>query len=281
VHVQTILTINAACIAPGKVQKGPAPADLLDVPRFASEHLGLRGMNLPAAMLRGKTRSDLEKLRDRADKAGCPILVLVDDLPLDFLRDTASCGDRLFAFAGAAQSLGCNSVGMTPTGVGSIDAIERYGKAIKQSMQRIERMDVNTLLRPSDPVLADAANYAELIKKVGGFRIGALPSFAYAHGSGDLQGALRRVAPYASAAIEATVKTFTRAGTHKEWDLADAISAIQSVGYGNTLCIDYVGTADPVAPIEKAVAIITELLAERDADDEEDDPVAAVGGDEE
>jgi hypothetical protein len=42
-----------------------------------------------------------------------------------------------------------------------------------------------------------------------------------------------------------------------------------------------VGTADPVAPIERAVALLTELLAEKDADDEEDDPVAAVGGDEE
>ena len=51
---------------------------------------------------------------------------------------------------------------------------------------------------------------------------------------------------------------------------------------GQTIyAIDYVGTADPVAPIEKAVALITELLAEKDADDEEDDPVAAVGGDEE
>jgi hypothetical protein len=280
VQVQTILTINAGCIAPGRIQKGPAPADLHDVPRFAAEHLGLRGMNLPAVMLRGKTRTELERLRDRADKAGCPILVLVDDLPLDFRRENATCADRLFALAGAAQSLGCNSVAMTPTAIGSVEALEAYGKAIKQAMQRIERMDVNTLLRPSDPVIADAGAYAELIKKVGGFRIGALPSFAYAHGSGDLQGALRRVAPYASAAIEATVRTFTRAGTHKEWDLADAVSAIQSVGYGNTLCIDYVGTADPVAPIEKAMAMLAELLEEREADDE-DDPSAGVEGDEE
>ncbi|MBM4111444.1 MAG: hypothetical protein FJ254_08845 [Phycisphaerae bacterium] len=279
-HIQNILTINAACIAPGKVQKGPAPTDLLDVPRFAAEYLGLRGMNLPGTMLRGKTRTDLEKLRDRADKAGCPILVLVDDHPLDFLREPTHCGDRLLMFAGAAQSLGCNSVGMTPAGIESVDSIERYGRAIKQSMQRIERMDVNTLLRPMDTILNDPVNFTELIKKVGGFRIGALPSFAYAHNSRDLQGALRRVAPYASASIEATVKTFTRAGTHKEWDLADAISAIRSVGYGNTLCIDYVGTADPVAPIEKAVALFAELLAEKDADDDAG-PGPTDGGDQE
>ena len=39
----------------------------------------------------------------------------------------------------------------------------------------------------------------ELIKKVGGFRIGSLPDFKLAHETGDFISALRRLAPYAGA----------------------------------------------------------------------------------
>lgn len=277
-HVQSILTINAACIAPGKVQKGPAPADLFDVPRFAAEQLGLRGLNLPVTLLRGMTHRQLETFRDRADRAHCPILVLVDETPRDFVAAAAECAELLVRFASVAQALGCGSIAMTPSGIGSTDALEPYGKAVKRAMQRIERMEINTLLRPGDPVLANAEGLAELVKKVGGFRIGALPSFSYAHGSGDLQGALRRLAPYASASIEASIKTFARTGAHKEWDLEEAVGAIRSVGYTNTLCIDYQGTADPVAPIRKAVEALTALLLSEDEAEEADDAEAPERG---
>ncbi len=272
-----MLTINAACIAPGKIQKGPAPTDLFDVPRFASEYLGLRGINLPAVLLRGATNSAITKLRDCADRANCPILVLVDETPTDYAAGGAKSVERLQAFARIAQALGCSSVAVSPAGIGGREGIEQHGKAIKAAIQGVERLEVNVLMRPVDPALSDPSVFTELIKRVGGFRIGALPSFQYAAASGDLAGALRKVAPYSSAAIEATTKTIQKAGTHKEWNFEHAIDAIRSVGYANTICIDYIGTADPVGPIEKAMSLLTELLVERD---EEPDPAVTADAEE-
>ena len=63
------------------------------------------------------------------------------------------------------------------------------------------------------------------------------------------------LAPYAGA-IEATVEGFSKKGAHKTYDLAACVTAVRSVGFVNTLAIDYTGAADPVANIEMARDIL-------------------------
>ena len=98
-----------------------------------------------------------------------------------------------------------------------------------------------------------------LLKRIGGFRVGSLPDFAHAAASGDLVQALRMLAPYAGA-VHATVDTFDRKGRHKSYDLAQGVEAIRSVGFVNTLAIDYIGSGDPVANIEKARQILVDAI---------------------
>ena len=57
---------------------------LFDLPEFAIKQLLLRGLNVEASMLAGRSLQDLDRLRDRADKAACPFLVLVEENPLPF-----------------------------------------------------------------------------------------------------------------------------------------------------------------------------------------------------
>ena len=91
----------------------------------------------------------------------------------------------------------------------------------------------------------------DLLKRIGGFRIGSLRSFGHAAESGDLVEELRKLAPYAGA-VHATVQGFDKKGRHEKFDLAEGVAAIRSVGFLNTLAIDYIGTGDAVANIELA-----------------------------
>ena len=98
---------------------------------------------------------------------------------------------------------------------------------------------------------AERAHDAELIKKVGGFRIGAMP--IYGGGSSeevDLE-VLRKLAPYAGA-IHMVVRKFTAKGKHKGYELGEAIATIRRVGYLNTVTIDYDGDGDPSKDILSA-----------------------------
>jgi hypothetical protein len=98
---------------------------------------------------------------------------------------------------------------------------------------------------------------------VGGFRIGSLPDFGHAERSGDLTGALRKLAPYAGA-VHATVDGFDKKGKHKGFDLAACVDAIRSVGFKNTLAIDFTGNGDPMENIERAREVLQTAI---DAED--------------
>ena len=86
-----------------------------------------------------------------------------------------------------------------------------------------------------------------------------MPDFAHAAASGDAVETLRRLTPYAGV-VHATVQGFDEKGAHLGYDLAQCVAAIRSVGFLNTLSIDYVGNGDPVANIEKARVILQEAI---------------------
>lgn len=228
---------------------------LLDVPAFTREKLDLRGLNIAASMLKGWSISELDALRDAADKAHCPCLVLFDDAPLSFAGAAAKSRDkareRLELIGRAAHRLGCNSIAIKCEAPDTDKALELTAQQIKAAMSPVERLELNVLISPDAGLTADPDRLTELIKRIGGFRIGSLPDFASAAATGDTIGALRKLAPYAQA-IHATVKSFSKTGKHTGYDLAECVHAIRSVGFENTLAIEYTGKADPVANIETA-----------------------------
>src|SRR3954470_23921585 len=75
-----LLTLTAislrSLLARGRT--GKAKLDLMDLPQFTRQELGLHGLNLSTDLLAGVSRDQLEKLRERADKAGCACLLLIE-----------------------------------------------------------------------------------------------------------------------------------------------------------------------------------------------------------
>lgn len=230
---------------------------MLDVPAFVVKELQLHGLNLPASMLAGWSPADLDRLRDAADKAACPCLVLLEDTPRplgstdDAEREAAAARIQRLAFA--ANRLGCNAIALKIDAPDTETAFDLAADQIRTILPSIERLELNVLLTPHQGLTAATERLTSLIKRIGGFRIGSLPSFgaAAAAGGGDPIEGLRKLAPYAGA-IHATIEGFNKKGVHKSWDLAACVSAIRSVGFLNTLAIDYTGDGDPVSGIEKA-----------------------------
>jgi hypothetical protein len=249
----------------GKSSGGGDNLSVLDLPAFTVRELRLHGLNLTAATLAGWNLEDLDKLRDRADKAACPCLVLVEENPLPFAdADPArrkSATERVRRLSVAANRLGCSSIGVRCEAVDSDEALETTADEIKAVMPQVERLELNVLLSPAPGLTQTTERLTSLIKRIGGFRIGSLPTFGAAAeaGDGDPTECLRKLAPYAGA-IHATVQGFNKKGEHKGYDLVRCVKAIRSVGFVNTLAIDYTGPGDPVPSIEKAREILQKAI---------------------
>jgi hypothetical protein len=100
-------------------------------------------------------------------------------------------------------------------------------------------------------LLSDGKALIDLVKKVGGFRIGSMPSFHHAAAHGGVSQELRKLAPYAQS-ITASVKGFSDAGEHADWSLDECVEILRSVGYVNSLSLDFLGKGDPIKPLSMA-----------------------------
>lgn len=250
-----LLTLATNTVAQKMSAAGRKGRALLEVPQFAIHTLGLRGLNIFASSLAGWSVSDLDALRDRADKAACPCLVLVDDTPLDLDVDDDESADaaidRVRRLAAAANRLGCNSIAVSVGAPDSDDAFEHAAMTLRDAMPGVERLELNLLIMPGEGLTDAPDRCTDLIKRIGGFRIGSLPTFAHAAKAGDPIQVLRKLAPYAGA-IHASVYPFTKVGKHGKYDLADCIHAVRAVGFTNTLAIEYLGKDDAQKAIERA-----------------------------
>ncbi len=229
--------------------------DILDLPAFTSNQLLLRGLNIQASLLSGWDHARLDKLRDRADKAACPCLVLIEDAPLSLIDPDESqreiSKDRIRRLAAAAHRLGCSALSLKFHGPDTDEAVDQFVSEMRAVMPAIERLELNVLLSPHEGLTKSPDRLTELIKRIGGFRIGSLPSFGHAAESGDPVDTLRKLAPYAGA-IHATVKKFNRKKVHVGYGLEECVATIRNVGFVNTLAIEYVGEDDPMKSIEIA-----------------------------
>lgn len=286
-----LLTLSAGSVRPLLAAQDPRCPTIFAVPQFVATDLELRGLNLPADMLKGFGYTEIERLRDEADRAHCPVLLLSEENPIDFTQRTGpgwhQTLDRLRRLATAANRLGCPSIAVRASAPATDEAFESTAAGVKIVLKEIDKFELNLLLAPVEGLTFDAARLTDLIKKIGGFRIGSYPSFAHAYATGELEKTLRKLAPYAPA-IAASVRGFDKAGAHDGYSLAECIESVQSVGYGNTLALDFVGRDDEkkkggkkaapvdiVAELDMARRQLAELTAEPDeiaqgADDDEE-----------
>lgn len=201
-----ILTLTASCLR-SQIRTGSRGSGmpLTDLPQFARDILDLRGLNLSTDLLAGADRRALEAIRERADKAGCACLLLIEPgiVTIDGSPERVEALiERMRKVVQAAQLLGCNSAAFSLKGIDSDDQRKAVADRLRKVVERAEKLDVNVLVSPAPGVEPEAVS--DLLKRVGGFRIGTYPDFEVASKSKDPLTYLRRLSPYASAVCAAT-----------------------------------------------------------------------------
>jgi hypothetical protein len=281
VQPEILLTLSAGSVRPllsasgGTTSSGVAlPKSVYELPEFVATDLELRGLNLPTDLLKGFGITEIEKLRDAADRAHCPVLLLIEEDPIDFADrgpNWPKALDRLKRLGIAASRLGCPSIAVRARGEDTDPVFEATTQGVKLALKELDAFELNLLLAPTEGLTFSAARLTDLIKKIGGFRIGSYPSFAHAFASGNLEETLRKLAPYAPA-IAASIRGFdAKTGEHDGYRLEACVESVQSVGYGNTLAIDFVGRGADAAGAKKGAKksaqpdIIADLIKARQA----------------
>ena len=268
-QAQLLLTLSAAALQ-DRIESKEDSLTLQDVPDFANTELGLRGVTIQASQLVGLGIQDLEKIRDSADKASCPVLLLVEDTPMVFGDPSPAAQEmiraRIQRLGVAATALGASGLGVSCEGENDEQRFDQAAASIRSAMQTIDRHEVNLLLSPRPGLTGEPERLTELIKKVGGFRIGSLPDFKLAHETGDFISALRRLAPYAGAMF-ATLGKGKKKSDVAPYSLAEGLEAVLAVGYQNTICLHHEGPGDAVAAI---ISAREQLMSALEVDVEKD-----------
>ncbi len=232
---------------------------LYDLPTFAKNELGLQGINIHTTALKGWSINEIDKLRDQADKAGCPCLLLMEDVvhtlsgPADGKAGDSS--ERMQKVLRVANRLGCSGVTVSIADTRKDSTYDEIVERFKSLVNRAERLEINMLLAPHDGLTAKPDDLTELIRKVGGFRIGTFPDFEVAAGTADSDAYLRGLTPYASA-VSISAGDFDKSGAHKDFDYMSCLEAITAVGYDGTVSLEYRGSKDPTESILASKAAI-------------------------
>ena len=107
--------------------------------------------------------------------------------------------ERVRRLAVAANRLGCNALAIRCDARDTDEAFDQTAVELKDVMPAVERLELNLLIAPHTGLTGQTDRLTDLLKRIGGFRIGSLPDFGHAAESGDLVDALRKLAPYAGA----------------------------------------------------------------------------------
>ena len=257
---QILLSLSGSCLLQPIPRKGTM-LDFLDTPQFVAEELELRGLNLPVEMIRGKNAATLEKMRDQADRVHCPCLILYQDEPLDFHGNPEGATAKLKNLGRAAKMLGCGELAVRVNCPS--ESILSVSAAMKSAVAVLQQFEVNLLIRPAVNPFDSPEVIMDLVKRIGGFHISAMPSFANAHATGNGVETLRKLAPY-SAAIEVTISGFNKEGGHIGLNLDEYVESLLNLGYVNKLSIDWCGTTNWVQGIQKSRERLMELMGRED-----------------
>ncbi len=202
---------------------------------------------IDADHLSGWTIDSYDIFRNNADKANSPCLLIRDNTPMDLLGSKEASIERIQRLSVAAHRLGCNAIAITPTFPEGQSEVDTIVENIRVSMHGVERLELNLLLQPCEGLSSDPDQHIEIIKQIGGFRIGALPTFEFAGATGDGIEALRKLAPYAGG----IVADFPSGRGKKKIDLIEGLQAVLEVGYSNTIAVNYTGKGNVLKEIRK------------------------------
>ena len=230
--------------------------DILEIPSLSSEKLDLRGLMIDAEHLSGWTMETYDTFRNNADKAKSPCLLVRDNTQMDLLENAETALVRIKRLSAAANRLGCNAVAITPVFPKDQHAVEAIVEQIRCAMHDVERLELNLLLQPCEGLTSEPDHLIEIIKQIGGFRIGALPTFTNASATGDGIDALRKLAPYAGG----IVADFPCGRGKKKIDPVDGLRAVLEVGYSNTIALNYSGKGDALKELRKTVVKLKAVL---------------------
>ena len=223
--------------------------DIQDIPSLSSGQFDLRGVMIDAHHLSGWSLETYDIFRNNADKANAPCLLVRDNPPMDLSNGNHELSrERIQRLSVAANRLGCNAVAITPIFPEDDQALQFVTDQLREAMQGVEKLELNLLLQPTEGKSSDPDQHIDIIKQIGGFRIGALPTFSAASATGDGINALQKLAPYAGG----IVADFPTGRGKKAIDLVDGLAAIQDVGYSNTISLNYIGKGNPMIEIRKA-----------------------------
>ena len=277
-----LLTLNTNSLQYQLNQQATDPGVMLvDLPEFTIQQLLLRGLVIDTGLLKGWNLDNLHALRNRADQAGCPCLVLRESSPVVLNSDQSEGDDqtvqRLSLVARAAHRLGCNAMTIKLHTTVEGEGMDHAVQFLRTVMQKIDRMELNLLIEPGNGDLNHPERLINLIKKVGGFRVGTMPSFEDALASDDLDSYLQQTAPYAGAILAtcglgtgsrtsgSTNKSKTPAAgkallKKEQAGIVACLKAIQRVGYAQILAIDYVGSGNGLRAIEQTREIVIDSM---------------------
>lgn len=268
---------------------------LTDLPAFVKNELGLTGLLLTTDLLAGADRARLNHILESADKAGCPVLALAESNPLnlgiesDFKADQAI--ERCMRVAQAAHWMGCSAFSIPVASNDDDESLDLVSDRLKGVARRAEKLDLNLCIAPCEGLTKSPERVGELLKKIGGFRIGTMPDFAAAAQSPDPVAYLRRLVPYASMVLatgtkfEPAVKSGKAKGkgkaapeptapatgatelVHSAYDLQQLASVLISVGFEGPIAIDYRGPGDPIPCIMHIKGVLDRLFKTGVSDD--------------
>lgn len=252
--------------------RGPL-VPLHSAPKWAREVLGVYGITVHTSLLAGWDIAQVERLRDDADKAGAPCLLLVEEQPQPLADPKDDVGEssieRIDRVLRVGHRLGCSSIAMSIQPTKNDSGLDILTERLKLILTKAERLEVNVLISPSKGLTETPEQLTTLIRKVGGFRVGSFPDFQSAMKASDPTAYLRALTPYASA-VSASIGDFDAKGKHIPYDVTKCIEAIVSVGFEATLSLEYRGTGDPV-PALRAARDLIESKASETPDEEVDD----------
>lgn len=275
---------------------------LTELPSFVRNELGLTGLLLTTDLLVGADRTRLMHVLECADKAACPVLAIAEVNPLPLAdaddRKADAAVERCLRVAQAAHWMGCSAFAVPVLAPDTEDALEQAADRLKSVARKAEKLDLNLCISPAAGLTKTPERVGELLKKIGGFRIGTMPDFAAAADSADRIAYLRRLVPYASMVLATGVK-FEAVGApaakaeaepkgkaskakgrgkakpvepdddepgvpvevrHTAYELREMASVLVSVGYEGPIAIDFRGTGDPVPGIMHIKGVLERLI---------------------
>jgi sugar phosphate isomerase/epimerase len=204
-----LFSLNINSVRDVLKKRGGKALSVEDLPRYAQEQTGLHAMTMATDLLAGATRDTLVRIRESGDRVGCACLLLNQTEPLPFGDAKVKSGDeaviRMTKVVEAASLLGCNSASLSITAKDDDATLELVATRMRRVLERADRLEIMVLIRPDKGLTQNPDRLTELVKTIGGFRIGTLPDFEAAVASGDPIHYLKRLTPYASVVNAATL----------------------------------------------------------------------------